>query len=106
MTAENTSGFTPFDTRVVIFPDPVETKIGSIIMPDQVVEKDKWAQTKATVIAVGANAFLDWGDSAPKPKAGDRVIAGKYVGATHIGADGKNYTVCTDTDILAAWSGD
>lgn len=102
----NTSGFTPFDTRVVILPDPVEAKVGSIIMPDQVVEKDKWAQTKATVIAVGANAFLDWGEAAPKPEAGDRVIAGKYVGATHKGADDKLYTVCNDTDILAAWSGD
>lgn len=97
----NPSGFVPLDLRVVVLPDPVEERsAGGIIMPDQIKDQRKWAQTKATLIAVGDNAFREWG-SAAKPKAGDRVIVAQYAGRTHKGADGKDYTVCNDEDILA-----
>jgi co-chaperonin GroES (HSP10) len=103
LTDLNTSGFIPFDTRVIVKPDPTETKVGSILMPDAVTEKNKWAQTKATLIAAGCNAFRDWGVDAAKPAPNDRIVIGKYVGNTHIGADGQEYTVCNDEDVLALW---
>ena len=102
----NTSGFTPYDTRIVILPDEVSDKFEgtSILRPGQVKEKDQFAQTIATLIAVGDNAFADWGDVA-KPSPGDRVVVGRYVGNTHEGRDGKKYTVCNDEDVLAGWGG-
>lgn len=108
--AINTSGFTPYDTCCVILPDPVEnthkTASGFELMKtDQEIEKEKWAQTKATLIAVGDNAFMEWGAAANKPTPGDRVVVGRYTGATHKGMDGRDYTVCRDEDILSAWSG-
>lgn len=102
----NASGIVPFDTRVVILPDKVEEKTaGGIILPGQAVDKEKYAQTKATLVAVGGNAFADWG-AVDKPEVGSRVIVGRYVGNTHKGADGEDYTVCNDEDILALWQGD
>ncbi len=103
---ENSSGFKPFDTRVLVLPDAAAEKQGSIILPDKVRDQERWAQTKGTLIAVGANAFMDWGSEADKPVPGDRVVFGKYAGATHRGADGRDYTVCNDEDILALWTGD
>jgi co-chaperonin GroES (HSP10) len=103
----NTSGFIPYDTRLIVLPDKVEDTFAnsSLLRPDQDKEKQKYAQTRGTLIAVGENAFADWG-SAAKPKAGDRVVYGRYAGNQHVGADGKEYTVCNDEDILAGWSGD
>lgn len=102
----NTSGLTPYDTRVVILPDELSDKFEgtSLIRPDTLADKEKWAQTKGTLIAVGENAFADWGDVA-KPEAGDRIVYGRYAGNTHEGTDGKKYTVANDEDILAGWSG-
>lgn len=103
----NPSGIIPFDTRVVILPDKLtETYEGtSIIRPDTIADKEKWAQTKATLIAVGDNAFIEWGDGAQKPKPGDRVIVAKYAGTAHKGPDGEDYTLANDEDVLGLWLG-
>lgn len=102
----NTSGFTPFDTRVIILPDELSDKFEgtTLIRPDSLADKEKYAQTRGTLVAAGANAFADWGDVA-KPAAGDRVVYGRYAGNQHKGADGQEYTVANDQDILALWSG-
>ena len=98
----NTSGYTPLDTAILIYPDPVEeVSKGGIIMPDKVKERDMYAQTRATLIAVGDNAFADWGGNAAKPKPGDRVVMEQYAGKLHKGRDGADYRICRDVDVLA-----
>jgi chaperonin GroES len=100
----NTSGFEPLDLRVLVLPDEVKTKIGAIHLPDSVVEQDKWAQTKATVIAVGDNAWEEARARAPgfmPPQPGDRVLFGKYSGQRLKGDDGKDYVIMNDEDVLA-----
>jgi len=97
----NESGFAPFDTRVLVLPDQVADKIGSIILPEAKKEREAWAMTKGTLIAVGSNAFIEWGDAADKPMPGDRVIIAQYAGKQHEGDDGKQYRICNDKDILA-----
>lgn len=98
----NTSGFTPLDTAILILPDPVEEITqGGIIIASSKVERDMYAQTKATLIAVGANAFSDWGAGVLKPEAGQRVVMAQYAGKMHKGVDGKDYRICRDEDVLA-----
>lgn len=104
----NTSGIIPFDKRVLVLHDPVETKIGSIILTDDAVDKKKYAQTTATVIAVGdlcwGEARVDsrnWGIPASFPQAGDRVLVGRYTGDVHKGDDGVDYVILNDGDIIA-----
>lgn len=105
----NNSGISPLDTRVLVLPDTIEEKTsGGIFLPDQRKEREGWAQTRATLIEAGANAFMDWGDAARKPIPGDRVVIAQYAGstATHDGADGQKYRICKDEDVLAVLGGE
>jgi len=98
---ENTSGIVPVDMRVLVKPDAAQTKIGSIELPDAVIEQKKYAGTKATFVLAGANAFSDWGDTAAKPKPGDRVHFAQYSGARLKGEDGEDYVIMKDEDLTA-----
>jgi chaperonin GroES len=98
----NTSGLSPLDLRILVKPDAVEeVTVGGIIRPDIVKDKAKYAATKATIVAVGCNAFKEWGDTARKPAPGDRVLYAQYTGAREKGADGEDYCVMNDADLLA-----
>lgn len=107
--ALNASGIVPLDHRLLVLPDPVEEKTkGGIIIPVSEADKQKHAQTKATVIALGdmcwAEARYDaerFGVDAAFPQPGDRVLVGRYTGDTHKGADGQEYTVLNDEDVIA-----
>jgi chaperonin GroES len=100
--ALNTSGLAPVDLRVLVKPD-VEDEVtaGGIIKPVTVRDKAKYAATKATFIAAGENAFTEWGSEARKPQPGDRVLFAQYSGAREVGADGADYVVMNDKDIMA-----
>lgn len=104
MTTHNTSGFVPLDLRVLVMPDPVEDKIGSIYVPDSAKEKAEYATIKATLIAVGENA---WEEAAARsacftrPAPGDRVVIAKYGGILLDGEDGRKYRIMNDTDVIA-----
>lgn len=98
----NVSGLVPFDLRVLVKPDVMEEKTaGGIIRPDQVIDRAKYAATKATFIAAGENAFTEWGSDARKPQPGDRVLFAQFSGAREKGADGEDYVVMNDKDLLA-----
>lgn len=98
--ALNTSGIVPLDLRILVRPDEPVTKIGSIAVPDTYRDKQKYAGTKATLIAAGSNAFREWGE-ARKPQPGDRVLFAQYTGAREKGADGADYVIMNDADLLA-----
>lgn len=102
---DNTSGFVPLDVRVLVRPDPVEEKTaGGIILPDQHKEREKYATVKATLVAAGVNA---WEEAAARssafeqPVPGDRVIIAKYGGIVLTGADGVDYRIMNDEDVIA-----
>lgn len=98
----NPSGIVPVDLRGVFLPDPAEKKsAGGVIIPETTQERAKFAAVKATVVALGDNFGCGWGDKARKPKPGDRVLMAQYAGANVKGADGQDYRVCNDEDILA-----
>ena len=94
----NESGLYPIGVRVVVLPDEVEEKVGSIYMPDTVRDKERMAQVKATVVAMGGNAFD--GIDGMRPDIGSRVYVGKYAGIHKVGKDEK-YQVVNDEDIIA-----
>ena len=106
----NTSGIAPFDHRVLLLHDAVSDKFEgtSLLRPDQERDKQKHAQTKATVIAMGDLAWAEakydadrFGLKASFPGVGSRVLVGRYAGNNYKGADGKEYTLVNDEDILA-----
>jgi co-chaperonin GroES (HSP10) len=105
----NTSGIHPLDNRVLVLPDPVSEKIGSIIIPDAEKERNKFAQMKATLIAIGANA---WSEARREsavfvpPVPGDRILISKYGGILLTGDDGKDYRILNDEDVTALLLGE
>ena len=101
---KNQSGINPTEFKVLIEPKPVETKIGSIIIPDQIKEHEKYATTEGRIVAISHLAFTyatpeEW--DGKKPKAGDAVLYAKYAGVRVKGRDGKEYLLVNDKDLVA-----
>jgi co-chaperonin GroES (HSP10) len=92
----NTSGIQPVNQNVLVRPDEVDGKIGSILMPDQAVERDQHAQTTGTLIAACVDAFEDMQQ---QPEAGARVFFARYAGTLIDGTDGEKYRLLKDIDI-------
>lgn len=97
----NPSGIEPLDLKVLVRPDTAETKTkGGIIIPDSTADRQKFAVTKATLTAVGDNAFKEWG-LGNAPAAGSRILMAQYAGARVKGLDGQEYILMNDEDVLA-----
>lgn len=100
----NTSGIQPVEYKVLIRLDPVKEQTESgLYLPEETQERGQAAETFATLIAVGGNAFEGWNE--PIPKVGDRVLVDKYAGAPPKAGDFKNYhRLCNDKDLCAVLS--
>ena len=88
----------PLHDRVIVKRMEEErTSPGGIVIPDTAAEKP----IKGEVVAVGEGKVLDNGSvRAPKVKAGDKVLFGKYSG-TEVKLDGTEYLVVKEDDIFA-----
>lgn len=96
----NTSGLVPVEYKILIEPEEVERKTESgIILTDKVTDREKMAQVRGKLIAVGGNAFEDWQE--PIPAVGDVVSYAKYAGLIVKGVDEKEYRLANDKDITA-----
>ena len=95
----NPSGIDPTWIRVLVRLDEVEeVTAGGIVLPQIVKEREELKQVKATMIAVGGNAFDDFKGAVPQP--GDRVYVGRYAGARVIGEDGIEYRMVNGRDVF------
>jgi chaperonin GroES len=105
----NASGIVPLDHRVLVLRDKVEEKTaGGIILPPSEIDKQGHATTNAPIVALGALAWSEakhdarsFGVDAVFPEAGSRVKVGRYTGDNHKGADGEEYTILNDVDVIA-----
>lgn len=96
----NMSGIKPVDLKVLVLPDPVDEKTGGgLYLPQETQARERMAQTTATLVACGGGAFKDWHE--PWPGPGNRVIIDRYAGVRADGADGEEYQLINDADILA-----
>lgn len=101
MTVKNNSGLSPVEFKILVLPDVIEEKIGSIFVPDSKRDKDQFAQYKGMIVASGARAFEDWGADRKMLVPGTRVLFARYAGKPIDGADGKTYRLVSDKDISA-----
>ena len=76
--------------------DAVETTKGGILLPGSAQEKPQMS----VVVAVGPGGLVDGKEVVMTLKAGDKVITGKYTG-TEVKLDGVEYTIVSQSDILA-----
>jgi chaperonin GroES len=83
----------PLQDRVLVEPKEAEGKTASgIYIPDTAKEKPQ----RGKVVAVGNGKK----DEPMEVKVGDEVLYGKY-GGTELNADGKDYLILRQSDILA-----
>jgi len=71
--------------------------------PDQTKERDQNASMEGDIYHVSPFAFSyeQWPEGANKPVNGDRVVFARYSGITVKGADGVDYRLMNDKDIVA-----
>lgn len=96
----NKSGLVPVEYKILIEPEDIERKTESgIILTEKVTDREKMAQVRGKLIAVGGNAFEDWQE--PIPKVGDTISYAKYAGLVVKGKDEVEYRLANDKDITA-----
>ena len=87
----------PLSNRVVIkFLDAEEKTQGGIILTAAAQEKPQVAE----VVAVGPGGIVDGKEVKMELKVGDKVLMSKYSG-TQVKLDGEEYTILSQSDILA-----
>lgn len=87
--------------HLLIDPDKKETvSPGGIVIPDQIIEKERKAVEYGTVLQVGPTAYLDHGRDPSIIKVGDRVCINRYAGKEVTDVDEKKYLIVNDSDVL------
>lgn len=96
----NNSGLAPVEYKILILPEDVERKTESgIILTDKITDREKMAQVRGKLVAIGGNAFEGWNE--PIPKVGDTISYAKYAGLMVKGKDETEYRLANDKDITA-----
>lgn len=93
----------PLEYNCVVELDPVDSKVGNILLPDSRTEMDQMASTQGTLIRAGSLAFTNdrgekW-DEYPKP--GDRVMIKKYAGQFRTADPTDLIRIVPDKEIVA-----
>lgn len=105
MTYSNTSGISPIRDLILIkAEEEVQSKDSVIILPPGAETKELLAQTFGTVVAMGPTCYayekVNYGvEMGISP--GCRVQFAKYQGIIVTGADGQDYRLIRDDDIMA-----
>jgi co-chaperonin GroES (HSP10) len=92
---------TPILHRIILKPDTVEEVTASgIVIPKDLIKKERKAIETATVVSIGETAFKDYGGGTTTIKVGDRVVIAQYSGKEIKDTDETIYLVVNDEDIL------
>lgn len=92
---------TPVLHRIILKLDSIEEVTASgIVIPKDLIEKERKAVEIGTVVSIGETAFKDYGGSIDTIKVGDRVIIAKYSGKEIKDIDDTQYVVINDEDCL------
>lgn len=105
----NKAGIHMSEYNVLVEPKEAEEKTaGGLFLPNEVQDKDQWAQTEGVLVAVSPMAFknTDWPDDVDPPQVGDRVALARYAYTKIRGADGGEYWLMKDNDIMAVMETD
>jgi len=96
----------PAGHRVLVMPDKVDEKQGSIFIPIEARERMGEAQIYGTVISLGMTAFKAFDDGEPWCKVGDRVAFAKYGGFIIKDPETNEiYRLLNDEDVCAIVTG-
>jgi len=90
----------PILHRIILKLEGVEEVTSSgIVIPKEIVQKERKAVEIGKVVAIGETAFKDYGGSDSTIKVGDRVLIARYSGKEVLDGD-EEFVVVNDEDIL------
>jgi len=91
---------TPLLHRILLKLDPIEEiSAGGIVLPRELLAKERKAVEIGTVVAVGPTAFEAFGGAKDTLKIGDRVIIARYSGK-ELEENDERFVVINDEDVL------
>lgn len=91
----------PILHRVIIKLEEKESKTESgIIIPEDILKKERKATEIGTVVAIGSTCFKAFGEELSTLKIGDKVIIAKYSGKEVRDLDDTEYVIVNDEDII------
>lgn len=92
----------PCGHRVLVLPDEVSDRRGSLYVPQTVRSQEQYAQIYGVLVAVGENAWKAFDDGRPWAQVGQRVCIAKYGGFEVIDPITEDcYRLLNDEDICA-----
>ncbi len=91
----------PILHRILLKPDAVEeTTPSGIVIPKELLHKERKAIDTATVESIGETVFADSGGGETTINIGDKVVIARYSGKEIKDIDDTIYLVVNDEDIL------
>jgi co-chaperonin GroES (HSP10) len=92
----------PMEFNVVVEIDAPPDRIGSILLPPAVGDKERLQADEGWLVKISPLAFNydDWPEGSRKPEIGDRVLIGRYTGVTRE-KDGTMWRILKDKDVIA-----
>jgi len=95
----NKSGLSPLGRAVLVEPYEPEIRKSIIAIPETVKERTAMVETRAVVLDIGPEAWID--ERNPRAIPGDKVFLSKFAGVIVKGTkDGKSYRLVNDNDIF------
>lgn len=91
----------PILHRILVKPDPVETKTAGGIILAVNEKREQAAAECGTVVAIGNTAFKDFGGDPSLVPIGTRIFYAKYAGKEVKDIDDTIYVALNDEDIVA-----
>ena len=82
-----------------------EVTSGGIILTPKHRDQLQLGALKATIVALGHEAFLDFHKGTPMPSKGDYVVTARYAGLDIDCVEGV-FSICKDEDVIAVIKGD
>ena len=84
--------------------EPAEITKGGIIILEDKVKKDKYAENVGELVDMGKQAFYDW-DESERPKVGDIIKTTRYPGLECVEDDGTFLRLCEYTHVMGKIEG-
>ncbi len=100
---KNTSGIKAMGYNLLIRPEEIGEKIGSIILTVEYRDRSQVSATKGTVVDVSPTAFT-FVEGCPTVKPGDEVLFPRHSAMIVDGEDEERYFIIKDKDIAAVKS--
>lgn len=94
------AGMTMTGWNVLVIPEVVEEKVGSIFIPAAARDKEEVVQQRGRILSLGPASFDHADYKGQEPKVGAAILFAKLAGFRIEGADGQSYRVIQDKDIV------